>query len=149
MKENVCSHVSVIIASIAVALTIIILMSIGFIFKACTYSSDFDKMKQDRENIAEQVLNGGIPVSSGGIIELPDGKTELSAGGVCALVNFEADKFAVYFFEFNSGILGDARGYLYSFKTDDPSLKEKAADQYAFSNVKQIDDNWYKCSSSS
>ena len=104
-------------------------------------------MKQDRENIAEQVLNGGIPVLSGGIIELPDGKTELSAGGVCALVNFEADKFAVYFFEFNSGILGDARGYLYSFK-DDPSLKEKAADQYVFSNVKQIDDNWYKCSSS-
>lgn len=117
------------------------------LFCFCSSTPEFNKVKDEREKIVEQVISGEIPVLDNGLIELPDDKKYLSDTGYCCLVEYWIDEYAIYFFSVR-GMLGDSKGYLYNLDLNDQNLIDKASARFTFRDIEFIDNNWYSCKTS-
>lgn len=103
---------------------------------------NFRLYRKDRQEVAEQVLQGGFRPNSKfsvGLLELPPKYRHLSAGGE---VDVEAN--AVLFFTFR-GVLDNFSGFVYSPSDFEPSSIDFGGD---FKEVRRIREGWFWVSSS-
>lgn len=90
---------------IAIMMAVIIMAGM-FIYNR----TEFVRLKDKREAIAQMILNGEIAVEGNGSIVLPEKMKSLSDSGECFLVKFENNN-AIYFYEYR-GILESSKGYI-------------------------------------
>ena len=114
------------------------------VFLIMNRNTEFERLKEQRENIAQMVANGEISVQENGIIVLPENMNHLSESGECVLATFNSQK-AIYFYSYR-GILDSSKGYLFVFEKLNDISAETMSD--CFTNCVEIEPNWYKCSTS-
>lgn len=135
MKKRIILIASII--SIIVFILIVILVK----------TSEFDRLRSDRESVVALIKSGDLEIKSNGLVILPEKYKKLSDSGECKIFNY-FDKTAIYFWTYR-GIIDSSRGYFYltdEINYQDYINTEEYTSSIDFTKVKKIAENWYSAS---
>lgn len=105
---------------------------------------DFKETKSDMEFVANEIAAGKYEIDANGLVELPDEYKYLADTGTVCMVSYEGES-AVYFWTYR-GMLGSSKGYVYVLGETNVDITEKCSDEFDFTNIKAVSENWYKVS---
>lgn len=117
------------------------------LLSSCSSASEFNDVKEEREKIVDNLMDGKYSINEYGYFELPEEEQYLSDGGKCCVVEYEYQKIVVYFFSY-LGMLGDSRGFLFIVDAPDEALINAASKRFNFVDLEHIEGKWYSCKTS-
>ena len=98
----------------------------------------------ERNYVVGKIEKGDIQIDDGGLFVLPPYLSYLSDSGAGRIVEYESDKYAVYFFT-DKGEYGASEGYLFVLDAPSADVIGKASREYSFSDLCEISGNWMSC----